>query len=380
MRYFVVGLMSGTSLDGLDVAAICFEEKKEAAEPAKWRYEWLKTQTFPYTQAQKQHLAALKELSALDFFLYENEWTSWVAEKVNYFLEMISLPTKPLVAFHGHTVFHQPQKGLTLQMGNGSLLAAQTGLAVVYDFRRQDVALGGEGAPLVPIGDKLLFSDIDFCLNLGGIANISCDLAGKRIAFDICPVNMVLNFLTQKLGQDFDEGGKWAAKGSFLPTLFEKLSKLPFYFAPYPKSLGAEWVESRIFPILDDYLVQNRTFKTKEANIADLLHTFCEHIAQEISNVILKINKQNLEKNKSTTLLITGGGAWNHFLIQRLAERLPEVKIEIATKELIDFKEALIFGFLGLLRYLERPNALASVTGAKCDHSCGAIVKPFLTT
>ncbi|WP_027002871.1 anhydro-N-acetylmuramic acid kinase [Hugenholtzia roseola] len=372
MVYLVIGLMSGTSLDGLDVAAVRFEEVKGTKNSLAWRYELVKTQTFPYSEVQKGHLAALKAASALDFFMYENEWTQWVAEKVNHFLAEISSEIPLLVAFHGHTVFHQPAKGLTLQMGNGSLLAAQTGLSVVYDFRRQDVALGGQGAPLVPMGDKLLFSDIDFCLNLGGIANISFEIAGKRLAFDVCPANMVLNFLAQKLDKPYDAEGKMAASGNFLPALFEELSKLPFYAAPYPKSLGAEWVESQIFPILENYLAQNETFKSKENLISDLLHTFCEHIAYQISEIIEKI-----DKNHKTTLLITGGGAWNRFLIQRLALRLPEVQIEIATQELTDFKEALIFAFLGLLRYLERPNALASVTGAKTDHSCGVIAKPF---
>ena len=260
------------------------------------------------------------------------------------------------VCSHGHTILHQPEKGITLQIGNLPILATLLNKTVVCDFRKQDVALGGEGAPLVPIGDQLLFSEFDYCLNLGGFANVSTQKENRRIAYDICPVNIVLNPLAEQLGVPYDDGGKFAKQGNMLPQLLEKLNRLPFYKQNYPKSLGLEWVLKNVFPLLDT----NR-YKTQ-----DLLRTFTEHSAIQLAT--------NFTQNSS--VLVTGGGAYNTYLIERVKAH-KTVHFIHPDDTLINYKEALIFGLLGVLKLRDDVNCLASVTGAQHDHSSGVVYKSF---
>jgi anhydro-N-acetylmuramic acid kinase len=219
------------------------------------------------------------------------------------------------------------------------------------------VILGGQGAPLVPIGDKLLFSEYDYCINLGGFANLSTENNSTRIAYDICPTNIVLNHYVNVLGHDFDDKGKISKSGTIDEQLLSELNALEFYKLDYPKSLGLEWVNQVVFPLIDNF-----NLKTE-----DILKTFTEHIAVQIS--------KEINKKESALVIITGGGAYNDYLISRIKSKTKN-KIVIPSKEIIEFKEALIFGLLGVLKIRNEINCLASVTGAKHDHSSGKIFHP----
>lgn len=348
-KYDMIGLMSGTSLDGLDIAYCRFEYRKH------WTYSILKVKTASY-QRLPLDLKTLMQLNGVELMHADAQLGVFMGREVRKFLS--SMKSKPLaIASHGHTVFHQPAKGFSSQIGSGAQIHAQTGLPVVCDFRSVDVALGGQGAPLVPIGDALLFKDYDYCLNLGGISNISFQFKGKRLAYDICPVNTLLNYLARQKNMDYDRGGQLAALGKVQPDLFDKLNSLNYYAQKPPKSIGAEWIEGVVWPILDQY----------PASVEDKLATCCEHIAYQITR------NCNLKKSK-TKLLVTGGGAFNRYLIKRIQAMAPEgLEVVVPDKLTVAYKEALIFAFLGLLRILGNPNALKSVTGAAKDSVGGAL-------
>lgn len=391
MIYYVIGLMSGTSLDGLDIAACKFQYH---THHNKWEFAILATKTVVYSDELKMTLQNAHLLSGYDYVNLNNVLGNFFADSVNQFIDYHQDSIENIkfenikfdfIASHGHTVFHQPTKQLTTQIGNGAIIAARTKLPVVCDFRITDVALQGQGAPLVPIGDKLLFGNYDFCLNLGGIANISTEIANQRIAFDICHVNMVLNNLANRLGFDYDDGGNLARKGNFetTKTLFDKLNALEFYEQKAPKSLGREWFSERILPMIEDYLLenssqnlsQNLAQNSQENNqiIYDLLACFTHHIAYQIAKEIIAFSASNTTDNSKTSLFITGGGAFNSFLIELLQFYAPNITIIIPSQEIIQFKEALIFAFLGVLRWRNEPNALQSVTGAT-QNSCGGCI------
>lgn len=350
-KYHVLGVMSGTSLDGIDVAEIEFS----ITESSLWDFRIKSAETVAYPPNWKEKLQAAVGYSESALKELNQNYTDFLGEIISKFINKNSIKNLDAVCSHGHTILHQPQKGVTLQIGNLESLAKQIQQTLVCDFRVQDVALGGEGAPLVPIGDRLLFSGYDCCLNLGGFANVSFEKNGERIAFDICPVNIVLNHYSEKLGKPFDENGKLAASGDLNLELLKKLNALPFYSDPPPKSLGIEWVRKTIFP-----LPENSGICTQ-----DVLRTFTEHVAQQLS--------VNLSKNG--IVLITGGGAYNLFLIERL-KSISKLEIEIPSPKIIEFKEALIFGLLGVLKLRGEVNVLASVTGAEMDHSSGSVFFP----
>jgi anhydro-N-acetylmuramic acid kinase len=346
----MIGCMSGTSLDGIDLVYVKFTESNE------WTFEILASKTINYDNYWRNKLGESIYLSSLALENLNSEYTDFLGRKISDFITDQNIKVLDAVASHGHTVFHQPNRGLTLQIGNLSGLADQIGWPVVCDFRVQDVALGGQGAPLVPMGDKMLFKRYQACVNLGGFSNISIFQNHTVMAFDICAVNTVLNDLAHRLNLPYDEGGKLASKGKIIPDLLEQLKLLHFYQKKPPKSLGLEWVEENIFKIFDHY---------NSCKIEDLLHTYTSHIAQEIAN--------NLPKEGS--VIFTGGGTYNTFLVQEI-QKLSNAKIKIPSSEIIEFKEALIFAFLGLLRWQGAVNCLASVTGAKRDHSTGKIFLP----
>jgi anhydro-N-acetylmuramic acid kinase len=258
-----------------------------------------------------------------------------------------------IIASHGHTIFHEPQKRIMFQIGDGAAIAAETGIDTVSDFRRLDIMLGGQGAPLVPIGDRLLFGDYDYCLNIGGFSNISFEKDGKRIAFDISPVNYVINHYSRQIGLEFDKDGEIAKKGKVDQKLLDELNALPYYNQDGPKSLGREWVEKIIYPMLE----------SKGMKLEDMLRTYYEHAAMQIAKVA-----------KNGKMLITGGGAFNKFLIERI-DALTGCETVIPEKQIIDYKEALIFAFLGALYMADEASCLASVTGAKCDNIGGMLFK-----
>lgn len=345
-KNYAIGLMSGTSLDGVDLVYVSFEKT------ATYSFKIISSKTYSYTNEWKQKLKNAfnqpkEKIKALDI-----EYGTFLGNLVNSFIAEYKIGKIDFIASHGHTIFHNPEEGITLQIGNGNTIAKLTKLKVVCDFRTQDVQLGGQGAPLVPIGDKLLFAAYKYCLNLGGFANVSFDENGSRIAFDICPVNIVMNHYTQKIGLEYDDKGILAASGKIHIKLLEELNVLPFYNEQKPKSLGYEFVVEHIFPLIEKYNLP----------INDILRTFIAHVVLQISKKI----KQDGE------LFVTGGGAFNTFLIDELKKEL-SIPVILPKRLIIDFKEALIFAFLGLLRIDNQVNCLKSVTGAKKDHSSGQI-------
>ncbi|MBE7629151.1 anhydro-N-acetylmuramic acid kinase [Tenacibaculum piscium] len=344
--YFIIGLMSGTSLDGIDLVFVKFDKKNYKD------FKILAAETIAYSNAWKGKLQEAISFSKDDLLLLDIEYAVLLSEEINVFIKKNNITYIDFIASHGHTILHQPDKGITLQIGYGKVIAENTQQKVICDFRTQDVALGGQGAPLVPIGDELLFSQYDFCVNLGGFANVSYQKKAQRIAFDICPVNIVLNHYVQKLGFAYDDKGQIAKSSKINEEVLAKLNALDFYKKSAPKSLGLEWVQEIIFPLID----------ASEKNIPIILRTFIEHSAIQIGKII----------HKNDAVLITGGGVFNDFLINRI-EFYAEQKIEIPSKGLINYKEALIFAFLGLLRSENQVNCLESVTGAKKDHSSGVI-------
>lgn len=346
---YCIGLMSGTSLDGIDLVYI-----KMNSEVYK-DFEILNAETISYSKEWLLKLQEAISYSKKDLLILDIEYGQFLGSVLVRFINKNKINKIDFIASHGHTILHQPQNGITLQIGSGQEIAKATNTKVICDFRTQDVKLGGQGAPLVPVGDKLLFSKYDYCINLGGFANISYEQNNSRIAFDVCPVNIVLNHYTRKIGLDYDDSGKISSEGKINIDLLNQLNSLSYYKEKFPKSLGLEWVQKNIFPLID------RT----ETDTPVILRTFVEHIATQIA-IILKEN---------TSVLITGGGVFNTFLINRI-ETLSKIKIPFVNKELIEYKEALIFAFLGLLRVDNQVNCLKSVTGAKKDHSSGVIFYP----
>ncbi|KFF75547.1 anhydro-N-acetylmuramic acid kinase [Chryseobacterium sp. P1-3] len=347
MKTLAIGLMSGTSLDGLDICLAEFEKQEQ------WTFQILKTETIPYSESWESKLRNAIHLSAEELLELHSEYGFYLGKQVLQFIEKYQLENISLIASHGHTVFHQPQRKFTLQIGDGRAIKITTGLPVVYDFRSQDILMNGNGAPLVPIGDELLFPEYHACLNLGGFSNISLTCNGKRIAFDIVPVNIVLNKLAQQLGKSFDEQGDLARKGKVDEVLLAKLNSLDFYGQHHPKSLGIEWCNQYIFPILENIETQNS------------LATFTEHIAQQISTVINRYNIRNI--------LFTGGGAYNTFLIEKIKGKT-SAEVIVPVKEIIEHKEALVFAFMGVLRMNNEINVLSSATGSIADHCSGIML------
>lgn len=339
----IIGLMSGTSLDGLDLAYCDINDRG---------FRILAAETIPYPDAWARRLSALENATAYEYALADMELGHYFGRCVNHFRHDHPGPVEA-VASHGHTIFHQPQLRLTAQIGNGDAIAAETGLPVIFNFRALDVALGGQGAPLVPVGDRLLFGSYDACLNLGGIANISFENSqSRREAFDICPCNMALNLLSAILGEPFDRNGLTARGGTIHNELLARLDALDYYHQTPPKTLGKEWFVAQMRPLIEQ----------PHITVPDRLRTVVEHIARQISWAM---------KGRSIdTLLLTGGGAKNQFLAARIQALMPGCRIVVPEPAIIDYKEAVIFALLGWLRLQHKPNCLASVTGARQD-SCG---------
>ncbi|MBP9793887.1 MAG: anhydro-N-acetylmuramic acid kinase [Flavobacterium sp.] len=348
-KYNVVGVMSGTSLDGVDLAHIIFSISEE-----KWTYKILECETISYREEWINKLKIAFDFSEEELQQLNKDYTEVLGEIITNFIQKNHLENLDAVCSHGHTILHQPQNGFTLQIGNLPEIAKIVNKTIICDFRVQDVQLGGQGAPLVPIGDRILFSEFDYCLNLGGFSNVSFEENGNRIAFDISPVNTVLNFYANKKGLLFDDKGNLSKSGTVSTKLLSELNGLDFYQKKYPKSLGFEFVKTIVLPLIETY----------DISIEDVLRTFTEHIAFQLAKALpIKIGR----------LLITGGGAYNDFLIALIKNKLPDVEIIIPEAKTIEFKEALIFALLGVLKLRNEINVLSSVTGAKRDHSSGKI-------
>lgn len=339
--------MSGTSLDGLDICYAKFTQTDSA-----WNFEILNCETLPYSSDWEQSLRNAVNLSSEEVLKLNVDYGFYLGEKTSEFISKHKIINLDLIASHGHTVFHQPKNKFTLQIGNGRAIKSKTNKTVIYDFRSQDVILGGNGAPLVPIGDELLFSNFDACLNLGGFSNISLKRNGKRIAFDICPVNIILNDLALKLGKKFDDNGDLARNGLIDYGLLNQLNQLKFYQEKAPKSLGIEWINEQVLPLI-------KTQKTE-----NLLASFTEHSAVQIAKILDEFTVKNV--------LITGGGTYNNYLIEKIKAKT-KTEIQIPKKEIIEYKEALIFAFMGVLRSLNLDNVLSSATGSQKDHCSGLV-------
>jgi len=346
--YNVIGVMSGTSLDGVDICFCNFSFEND-----EWKFLIHNTETVSYeknwiSRLSNAHSIAQSELKKLDI-----EYTYYLSSIILDFISKNQINNIDFISSHGHTVLHQPDKKITYQIGNRVELNKSTNIPVVCDFRVQDVRLGGQGAPLVPVGDLLLFKDFSHCLNLGGFSNISIKSNKSIIAYDICPVNIVLNKYSRLNGVDFDLDGKISENGKTNNNLLKSLNQLSYYNSNHPKSLGIEWVKNKIFPLIDTY----------KLSVEDILRTFVEHIAIQISD--------NL-KGTNLRILITGGGVKNKFLMKRI-KKLSNHNFETISENITDYKEALIFGFLGVLKIRNEKNCLKSVTGANVDHSSGVI-------
>ena len=356
-NYKVIGVMSGTSLDGLDLAYCHFAKNGE-----QWVFSLEKTQSIAYDEEIQKQLKTAILLPSDKLLIQHNHYGSWLGQQTLNFINEHQLEVD-FIASHGHTIHHQPQNGLTFQIGEGQHLSNTVQLPVVCDFRTGDVALGGQGAPLVPIGDALLFGAYDYCLNLGGIANISFEKQGKRVAYDIGIANMVLNYLCQKVNKTYDHNGDMARSGVCNETLFNALNALPYYELPSPKSTGYEWFTNEIVPIMEN---TNDTIENK-------LNTAVRHTAFQIGKEIATQQKPAVKQK----LLITGGGALNGYFTEILPEYLPKnIEIIIPKKEIIEFKEALIFALMGVLRMRNEINILSSVTGASNNSSGGVVYLP----
>lgn len=349
----VIGLMSGSSLDGVDIAYVNFSHDNK-----RWFFQIVEAGNIPYTEEWKNKLSEAFNKSEAELKELDIEYGKFLGTVTKKFIKKYEFDPK-LIASHGHTIFHAPEKSYTLQIGNGQEIANATGITTINDFRTEDVTKGGQGAPLVPIGDKYLFAEFPICLNIGGIANVSYDIDGQRIAYDICMANQMLNYLASKLGYDYDNNGNFARQGNVNQELLNIFNDNSYYDKEAPKSLGREFFEKYQHEIIDSSALP----------VKDLLATATEHIARQIVKAT-----DSLEKSK---MLITGGGAKNNFLIERI-RKMSKHEIVIPDTMIIDYKEALIFAFLGTLKLEGKINVLSSVTGASSDSSSGNICLPQL--
>ena len=353
--YLVLGVMSGTSCDGLDLALCKFEFSDLYKQ---WEFETNCAATIEYSNAWKRKLKNAINVTGLDLTLLDLELGEFISREVIKFLKGQDL-IPDFVACHGHTIFHQPENGITLQIGNAQKIAALTGIPVVNDFRTKDIVYGGQGAPLVPLGDQLLFSEYDACLNLGGIANTSFESNGRRLAYDVCPMNLLMNHIANKSGLEYDENGELGSSGIVNDNLKFQLDSLSYYKKPFPKSLSLEYIIKNVYPLLD----------RSGLDTSVLMATSIAHIAEKIN---LDLEKTiGIEK----TVLVTGGGTHNQHFIKEL-KKSSKNSFVTPSHELIDFKEALVFAFLGVLRWRSEINILSSVTGAEKDSIGGVVTFP----
>jgi anhydro-N-acetylmuramic acid kinase len=351
-KYTVIGLMSGTSLDGVDIACCSFSKNDSG-----WSFQLLQAETLPYTTFWKKRLSNAHTLNSEALIELHSSYGQFLGALVHMFIKKHDLKKVDFLSSHGHTIFHQPSKKFTFQLGDGNALHHASGLPVVFDFRSLDVARGGQGAPLVPIGDKLLFGEYDVCINLGGIANLSMDVKGKRIAYDVCYANMGLNYLAQQVNKTYDRNGALAEQGEVNIPLLQALTKKYQSLRTARPSLGREGFEKFIQPLLSN----------KSISVNDRLRTFTESIVTEIAYAI--------STKKGNHVLLTGGGAFNNFLLYRLIEQVGDENFLVLPDEkVIKFKEALVFAFLGVLRVRSDVNTLASATQAQRNSSSGVMV------
>jgi len=355
MVYKVIGIMSGSSLDGLDIAYVQLDEVR-----GKWQFELLASTCVPYDAAMQQTLKTATQADVPTFLRLHTSFGKYIGTQINAFIEANALEHKVhFIASHGHTVWHEPAAQTTCQIGDGAAICATVGLPVISDLRAMDVAMGGQGAPIVPIGDELLFGSFDYLLNIGGIANVTLKSEQTYSAFDVCVANQVLNGLAQSMGLAMDEGGAIAASGQVVPALLAQLNELPYYQVSGPKSLSNEQAMGMVWP-----LMQQST-----ANTADKLCTMVAHICQQIAAAI------DNDGSVAKKMLVTGGGAHNAYLISQLVLQMAQKNVEVTVPSpgVINFKEAIVMALIGTLRWREEVNVLNSVTGARDSSVGGAL-------
>lgn len=349
--------MSGSSLDGLDIVYTYLEETR-----GQWKFDIQETECIPYSADWMNRLKNANQMDVPGFLKLNTAYGKYIGEQVNSFIQKHHIDHKVhFIASHGHTVFHDPANHTSTQIGDGATIAAITGLPVISDLRNMDVALGGQGAPIVPIGDKLLFGNFDYWLNIGGIANVTVRQGDSFLAFDVCPANQVLNALAERAGKEFDYEGELAKQGKILTDVLSRLRQQEYYKQPAPKSLSNEAAKALAFPIL---------FESHHSN-EDMLRTMVEHIAEQVAKAV---SNYTVDKETSS-MLVTGGGALNNFLAEQLKESLAPLKINpvVPYEQVAQYKEALVMALLGALRWREETNVMSSVTGAKRDSISGAL-------
>lgn len=358
--YKCLGLMSGSSLDGLDLAYCQFDFHKIVPDRMTWQI--LEAETMPFSSTWRETLLELPQQSAQAFAEADMRLGSYFGELCKQFIQKTGAQPD-FIASHGHTIFHEPARGFSAQIGDGAAIAATTGITTIDQFRGQDIALSGQGAPIAPIADQYLFSGYDFYLNLGGIVNISSQINKQWIAFDVTGANQVLNHLAREKGMEYDKDGQLAAAGILIPKLFEEVSSLGFFKEKYPKSLSNQWVQENLIKI----------FLESSGSIEDRLHTVVHHIAFQIKQAVHQIMNHEKFKQDHFKILVTGGGAFNSFLLNTLENHLDQVTLEKPDPQVIAFKEALLMAWMGVLRLEGHSNILSSVTGAKRPSIGGAI-------
>lgn len=360
MVYRVIGTMSGSSLDGLDIA---FVELQQVS--GKWTHQLRNAACYGYTKEWTERLSKATSLNGYEYQLLDTDYGNYCGELINQFIEENNLQYQvQLIASHGHTTFHAPAKKFTSQLGNGAAIAAATGVNVVNNLRAMDVALGGQGAPIVPVGEKMLLGNYLYYLNLGGIANISLNHEVKYVAFDVCPANKVLNLLAKEKDKGFDEGGLIAESGNINKSLLEMLDEFEYYGMPYPKSLSNDFGTDVIYPVI----------RNSGGKVEDKLRTYVEHICRQIALSVEKL-QGDFRLSGDQKMLATGGGANNTFLVERLKDTLSFLGVDIILPDadLINFKEAIVMALIGVLRWREENNIFASVTGASRDSIGGSV-------
>jgi anhydro-N-acetylmuramic acid kinase len=347
-----MGVMSGSSLDGLDLAYCHLHNSQQG-----WLYEIRHATTRSYPKSLGNSLASIATLSAEELLDLDIRLGRFTGQAVRDFIQEKQIGEVDYIASHGHTAYHNPNRGYSFQIGHGAAIAAAADVPVICDFRSLDVALGGQGAPLVPIGDELLFSEYDYCLNLGGYSNISWRHQGKRLAMDVCPVNKAINLMARETGEEMDRDGKIAREGRVHEPLLKRLNALEYYRMPPPKSLADAWFNKEFMKTI---------CSSEPLSLNDRMRTVYEHIATQIA--------QSTPRLGGGRILATGGGAHNRFLMECIAQKNKN-QLVLPDSRLIDYKEALVFALMGALRSAGLVNCLSSATGARED-SCGGIIYP----
>lgn len=347
--------MSGSSLDGLDIGIIDIIKKGNELS-----YEVIRCDTIEYSTEWKKSLTSLPNASAKELANNDMAYSRYMSELIRSFLK--EEDQIDYVSLHGHTLFHEPENGFTYQLGNGGVLSARLGLPVVCDFRSKDIGLGGKGTPLAPIVDSYFYNEYEVLINLGGICNLTFLSKKETIAWDVCPCNQLLNFLSEKMNLAYDKDGLIARNGKLNLDFLNILEKNPYYSEKYPKSLDNQYIKQNIIRELDSYTIP----------LEDQLHTTCIFVARQIKAAI-QMAVKSLEVAWPEKILITGGSAHNAFLIQCIKEHCAPSVVSIPDETIINYKEIILMALCAYLRVNNQENTLSEVTGSSRNSIGGAI-------